>query len=42
MNRELLINSELTAKLLEDFIADEVKKVGFHRVVIGLSELLRT
>ncbi len=37
MNKELLINPELTARLLKDFIADEVKKAGFQRVVIGLS-----
>ena len=37
MSKELLINPELTAKLLEDFIADEVRKVGFQKVVIGLS-----
>jgi len=37
MNKELLINPELTARLLKDFIADEVRKVGFSKVVIGLS-----
>jgi len=37
MSRELLINPELMARLLKDFIADEVKKVGFSKAVIGLS-----
>lgn len=37
MSRELLINPELTARFLKDFIANEVKKAGFQRVVIGLS-----
>ena len=31
------INCELTAKILESFILDELSKAGFSRVVIGLS-----
>ena len=35
--KDLEINSELATKLLTKFIETEVKKVGFDRVVVGLS-----
>ena len=35
--RRLAINTDSTARLLAGFVANEVRKVGFERVVLGLS-----